>query len=121
MHFVSDYDQLLATSDAPMLFLRDPEGLWRASVDLSRDGAVRLGREPVLQKGHALMRDLSTGLVTPVFTTSRELLLEHPRAEITFYPDHAQQMSAFEALGRPPLSATPLSPAGPRTGGPQRQ
>ena len=113
--FVSPFDALLATSVAPLLFLRDPEGFWRAEVDLSRDGAVRLGRAPTLERGWALARDRSTGLVTPIFTTSRELLLNHPRLEVVFYEDEAEQTRVFQALGRPPLSPGPLKPDAPRS------
>jgi hypothetical protein len=114
MQFVSDYDALLATSDAPLLFLRDPEGFWRVQVDLARDGAVRLGRTPAPGIGHALLRDRATSLVTPVFTTSRELLSDHPRADVVFYESAEEMMAAFSALGRPPLSPGGPPPAGPR-------
>ncbi len=115
LQFVSDFDRLLATSDAPLLFLRDPEGFWRVQVDLARDGAVRLGRPPRLQEGHALLRDRITGLVTPVYTTSRELLQDHPRADIVFYASAEAMLAAFESLGRPPVSLGGLPPAAPRT------
>ena len=103
MEFVSPYDVEMATRGPAGIFLRDPDGLWKYDSDLTRDcweRAAPVEREP----GFGLMRDRATGFNTPVYVTGRGLLGEHPRVDVTWFPDLPALMHAYAALGSPPCS-----------------
>ena len=101
--YVQDYDRACAEFGPPAIFLLTHEQLWRVQPDLTRDGWVRIERAPERCVGHGLMRDNHTGYVTRVYTTGRDLFLEHPRLTVKWFESAEQARSAYEALGRPPL------------------
>lgn len=103
MEFVSEYDRETAERGVPSIFLRDSDGLWRVESNLTRDCWERT--HPTMRHlGHGLMRDRATGFVTLVFVTSRALLEDHPRADITWFDTPEDARAALDALGRPPIS-----------------
>lgn len=108
MTFASLFDEHLARRGPPALFVRDVDGWWRSSADLSRDGWTRgellLERpgEPV----HALVRDRPTGIVTWFYATHPALLANHPRWDVVFCHDAADAEARLARLGRPPRAAS---------------
>ena len=103
MQFCSPYDEAVAASGPPSIFLRTLEGVWRVQPDLSRDGCERLKRVPARQEGHGLMTDTATGFVTAVYTTGRSLFEDHPRVTVKWFASEAEAAAALDALGRPPV------------------
>lgn len=101
MQFCSAYDEAVAASGPPSIFLRTLEGLWRVQPDLSRDGCERLKRVPERVEGHGLMTDTATGFVTAVYTTGRDLFEDHPRVTVEWFDSEAAATAALEAMGRP--------------------
>jgi hypothetical protein len=110
--FCSPFDERLAASGPPAVFLRDPEGLLRFDAEWTRDAWGRLeGRDdPVASRSPcwALARDADSGYVQLVLATSPALLGDdHPRLSFRRFDDAASAIAALGALGRPPLARAP--------------
>ena len=103
MQFCSEYDEALAASGPPSVFLRTLEGFWRVEPNIARDGCERLKQVPERIEGHGLMRDTATGFVSRIYTTGRGLFDGHPRVELTWCPTEQDADEAFAALGNPPI------------------
>lgn len=110
MEFCSPFDEALAASGAPAIFLPDREGLLRLDPEWSRDA---VGRNPGPHE-HALtwclLRDHDTGFVMLALATSPTLLPApdgHVRMDVRHYPDEAAAHEARAAFGDPPIDRTP--------------
>lgn len=109
--FCSPFDERLAATGPPAVFLRDPEGLLRFDAEWTRDAwgraeqAVDPAAAPV--RCWALARDRDSGYVLLVLATSPALLGVHPRLSFRTFDGAPSALAALAELGRPPLAATP--------------
>ena len=101
--FCTDFDRALADGGVPGLFTLSPDGELRLAPDRTREAWDRLEGPPRRAEAHALLRDRATSFVQYVLSTSPDLLIGHPRAEVAFYPCQADALAALAGLGRPPL------------------
>lgn len=101
--FVHTFDHTVALVGPPCVFLLTIEGAWRVEPDLSRDGWVRLDRVPERDPAYGLMRDRATGWVTRIYCTGRDLFLDHPRVDVTWFDSADAMYAAYDAIGPLPL------------------
>ena len=101
--FRDSFDALQAESGPPSVFTVDADGELWMDLTRTRDGWQRLETAPTYGVCHCLFRDRATGFVQYVLVTSPQLCREHPRADITRYPDQPAALAALAALGSPPI------------------
>jgi hypothetical protein len=107
MDYCSPYDEALAASGAPAIFLPDREGLLRFDAEWTRGAWGRLEAAPARDPAWFLLRDRGTGFVALAYTTARGLLAEHPRMDTRAFATRAEAEAARAAFGRPPLASDP--------------
>lgn len=109
--FCSAFDERLAATGPPAIFLRDPEGLLRFDAEWTRDAWGRVGdaveSDAAPVRCWALARDRDSGYVLLVLATSPALLGVHPRLSFRTFDGPAAALAALAALGRPPLAEAP--------------
>ena len=101
--FRDAFDATQAAEGPPAVFTVDAEGEIKVDLDRTRDGWQRLAERPTYGVCHCLFRDRATGFVQYVLMTSPDFCTDHPRADITRYPDQPAALAALAALGRPPI------------------
>jgi hypothetical protein len=101
--FGNRFDQLLAESGLPAVFLVDADGELRLSLDRSREAVEGLpGADPGAPPRHLLLRDRATGYVVYAMLTGG-LPAAHPRADVEEHPDAPSALAALAALGPCPV------------------
>ncbi len=101
--FRDTFDAVQAEHGPPAMFTVDAEGEIQVDLVRTRDGWQRLDVVPEYGVCHCLFRDRATGFVQYILVTSPQLCADHPRADITRFPDQPAALAALSALGRPPL------------------
>ena len=102
--FCSPFDEALAQSGPPALFLPDRDGLFRFDPEWTRDAWERLTVAPAFARCWVLVRDRDTGFINLVLSTSPALLEVHPRADTRTFLDEAEARAALEHYGRPAVA-----------------
>jgi hypothetical protein len=102
--FCSPFDEALAHSGPPGLFLPDREGRFRFDPEWTRDAWERLSSPPAFSTCWVLVRDHDTGFVNLVLSTSPALLATHPRADTRTFATEAEARAVWSQLGRPALA-----------------
>jgi len=105
--YCSPFDEAIAASGPPAVFLRDHEGGWRFQATWSRD---LWGRAPGPHEHvptFVLARDRASGFVQLVMVTSPTLLVEHPRLDLRSFDNLADAEEALAAIGAPPIAPEP--------------
>ena len=103
LSFRDPFDAIQAASGPPAVFTVDADGELKMDLMRTRDGWQRLDAVPDYGVCHCLFRDRATGFVQYVLVTSPQLCSDHPRADITRYPDQSTALSVLAALGSPPI------------------
>ena len=101
--FRDPFDAVQAASGPPSIFTVDAEGEIKVDLVRTRDGWQRLDVVPTYGVCHCLFRDRATGFVQYVLVTSPQLCADHPRADITLFPDQPAALDALAAMGSPPI------------------
>lgn len=107
MDFCTTFDALLAESGAPAIFLPDREGLLRFDAEWTRGAWGRAEVEPVREPAWVLLRDRDTGFVLLAFTSSRALLVEHPRMDCRAFTALDEALAQRSSFGDPPICREP--------------
>lgn len=107
MKFATAFDEALANSGPPAVFLPDREGLLRFDADWTRDCWERAPGELSAGWTWVLLRDRATRFVNLLLVTSPALLASHPRADARLYATLDDAMAALAAFGSPPLAGDP--------------
>lgn len=105
--FCSPFDERLAASGPPAVFLVDPEGRLRFDPEWTRDAWGRCAEAGPVQWCWALARDADSGYVQLVMVTSPDLLRAHPRMTFRAFPTEEEARAALAAVGRPPVATEP--------------
>ncbi|MFT5683326.1 MAG: hypothetical protein ACI8RZ_004257 [Myxococcota bacterium] len=101
--FRDPFDRIQAERGPPSMFTVDTDGLLGMDLVRTHTGWQDLETVPEYGVCHCLFRDRATGFVQYILVTSPEICADHPRADITRYPDQPAALAALRALGRPPL------------------
>ena len=107
MKFATAFDEALATSGPPAVFLPDREGLLRFDADWTRDCWERATDALAAGQVWVLLRDRATGFVNLLLVTSPALLVAHPRGDVRAYGTFAEASTALAAFGTPALAGAP--------------
>lgn len=107
MQFATAFDEALAQSGPPAVFLPDREGLLRFDADWTRDCWERAEGPMSAGWTWVLLRDRATRFVNLLLVTSPALLAAHPRADVRVYATFDEVSAALAAFGRPPLAGDP--------------
>ena len=103
MRFCSPFDENVARSGPPAVFLPDDEGVWRLAVEWTQDAWLRRAGPHVSGWRYLLLRDRGTGYVQLVLTTASDLIEGHPRSDVRSYASLDEAVAARDAFGRPPI------------------
>ena len=107
MQFATAFDEALAQSGPPAVFLPDREGLLRFDADWTRDCWERVEGPMAAGWTWVLLRDRATRFVNLLLVTAPALLAAHPRADVRAYTSFDEAAAALAAFGRPPLAGEP--------------
>lgn len=102
--FCSPFDETMAHSGTPGVFLFDAEGELRFHLTWTRDA---WGRAPGPHEPGwrwLLLRDRASGFVQLALVTSPTLITEHPRADVRAFETRAQAEAARASFGTPPFA-----------------
>ena len=118
MSFCDVFDQNMAQSGVPGVFVLDVDGELRFDLGRTRDfwqhrglgsgGSVVLGVS-TLEACHCLLRDKANGWTQYVLLTSPLLLGDLPRAELIRFASRQEAMDRLVQLGALPVSSNSLS------------
>ena len=100
----STFDEAMLLTGPPAVFTIDSKGCLGLDEWRTREHYGRIEAVPAREVCHCLYRDRATGFVQYVLLTSAELCAEHPRQDITRYPDQGTALSRLAELGDPPIS-----------------
>lgn len=103
MNFCSPFDEQLAKSGPPAVFLYDRHGDLRFDAQWTRDAYGRIDAHPEGAPCWVLLRDTATGFVQQLYITAEGLMPSHPRGEMRRFAVEAEATAAREALGPIPL------------------
>ena len=103
--FCSPFDEALAHSGPPGVFLRDPEGMLRFHLTWTRDAWGRAPGPHAHGWTWLLLRDRDTGFIQIALVTSPTLIVDHPRADVRSFDTLDDAQAARERFGHPPVSA----------------
>jgi hypothetical protein len=107
MPFCSPFDELVARSGPPCVFLPDREGAWKLDPEWSRDAWTRDPGPHAPGDRYVLLRDHQTGYVAIALTTSPSLLRLHPRMDVRTFIDEGEARAARARFGEPPVCKAP--------------
>ena len=104
--FRSEVDRHLALRGPPAIFTLDARGQLNYDASRTRESWDRLeGSFDVhsIAPFAFLFRDIPTGWVQFVFSTSVDLCRDHPRAEVRVFTDPQVALDTLHSLGSPPI------------------
>ncbi len=104
MEFCNRFDEVLAHSGPPGIFLVDHKGRLRFDASWTRDVWQRVEGEPDTEWRWALLRDRASGFVQLALVTSSNLMPEHPRLDVRLYSTRDDAERARQAFGVPPIA-----------------
>ena len=103
--YCSPFDQALAESGPPGVFLLDTDGALRFHLTWTRDAWGRAPGPHAHNPVWLLLRDRGSGFVQLAYVTSDTLIPEHPRADVRRYAGRDEAEAARAAFGSPPFCA----------------
>lgn len=101
MDFASPFDEQLARSGTPAIFLFDHKDCWRMEPQWTRDCWGRCDGPHEHGWRFAALRDRGTGFVWVVLVTSPTLLVAHPRLDVKLFPTLEAAQAERDRYGSP--------------------
>lgn len=102
--FCSPFDEQLAHSGPPGVFLLDTEGSLRFHLTWTRDAWGRAEGPHASGWVWLLLRDRGSGFVQLALVTSPTLITTHPRMDVRAYERRDEAEAARAAFGHPPMA-----------------
>ena len=107
MEFCTPFDEALAHTGPPGVFLFDADGALRFQITWTRDLYGRAEGPHAPGWRWVLCRDRGSGFTQLVLVTSPTLLTDHPRLELRSFEDVDEARRALDDLGTPPVAEEP--------------
>jgi hypothetical protein len=101
--FCNGFDEELARTGPPAIFLPDREGLLRFDAEWTRDRWDRAQGPHERVPMWVLFRDSDTGFVLLLFTTAASLVEDHVRGDVRQFADRSDAVEMRDRFGSPPV------------------